>query len=193
LSGWHGRAVHARPARGCLGTSSPRYTSELTPNTSTGASSSSSRSMRYSSRGARRRQILGGRTNPISLGRERPAKPLGGAGRGSSGEWFAQGGAGDGRRNRPEWPGDGSGDPIARGREKRRRWACEGSGWVGWPRPEPGWLSLAKWAGWASRPNGPAGQLGQRGCWQNNLNKNFKFKSYLISWIQIKIQKSKQH
>jgi hypothetical protein len=67
------------------------------------------------------RQIPRGKITPISSERRRPAKPLGGAGRGSGGEYFAQGGIGVGRRNLPEWPSDRGGDPVARGREKRRQ------------------------------------------------------------------------
>jgi hypothetical protein len=38
------------------------------------------------------------------------------------------------------------------------------------PRPEPGWFSRARWAGWASRPVGPAGQLGQEASWSGGSN-----------------------
>jgi hypothetical protein len=43
-------------------------------------------------------------------------------------------------------------------------------GWAGSvvrPRPEPGCLSRAGWASWASRPFGPAGQMGKKGLLAN--------------------------
>jgi hypothetical protein len=109
-------------------------------------------------RRARRWQIPRGRTTPISPGRKRPANPRGGAGRGCSGEYFAQGGDGGSQRRWPEWPGDGGGDPDRqRAREGEGR-ASEGwAGSVDRPRPEP--IGLAEPGG----PDGPAGQLGQAG------------------------------
>jgi hypothetical protein len=53
------------------------------------------------------------------------AIPLGGAGRGCSGEGFAQGGDGGGHRSWPEWPGDGGGDPDRqrdRGEREESEW-----------------------------------------------------------------------
>jgi hypothetical protein len=118
-SRWHGRAVPARPARGCLGKTSPSHTGELTRSTSTGASSASSSSVRHSSRGAQRRQIPRGGITPISSGRKRSANPLGGASRERGGERFAQGGDGGGHRGWPERPGDGGDDPVASEIEER--------------------------------------------------------------------------
>jgi hypothetical protein len=154
-SGWHGRAVPARPARGCLGRSSPRRTGELTRSTSTGASSASSSSVRHSSRGAQRQQISREEITPISSGRKRSANPLREAGRGRGGEHFTQGGDGGGYRSRPEWPGGGGSDPD-RQRDRGEREESVG-GWAGSvdrPRPEPCWLSRAR-----------AGRLGQQASW----------------------------
>jgi hypothetical protein len=66
---------------------------------------------------------------------------------------------GEGRRSRPEWPGDGGGDPDRQRGDERERGARV-RGWAGSvvrPRPEPGCLSRARWADLASRPVGPGG------------------------------------
>jgi hypothetical protein len=56
---------------------------------------------------------------------------------------------------------------IARGFDKRERGRM-GLGWVGLTDPDPSRVGLAEpeWAGWASRPVGPAGQMGQIGFGQ---------------------------
>jgi hypothetical protein len=119
--------------------------------------------VKYQTGGDWWRRIPRGNTTQVSSERRRPAIPLGGAGGGRWGEWFTQGGDDDGRRSRPEWPGDGGGDPDRQRsrRETGRRASGTGLGRFDRPRPEPGWLSrarvgqLGQQAGWASRPDGP--------------------------------------
>jgi hypothetical protein len=53
---------------------------------------------------------------------------------------------------------DGGGDPAAREHGGQRGGRVRGwAGSVIRPRPKPGGLSRARWAGWASRPVGPGG------------------------------------
>jgi hypothetical protein len=180
-SGWHGRARPARPARGCLGKSSlsphrEHHTLTLQPvstmrhkHLSKSAGSASPSTARHRIGGARRQQILRGEITQISSERRRQMIPLGRAGRGCWGEWFAQGGDGNDHRSWPEGPGDRGGDPDhQRAWQEREREGANGAGLGRFdqPRPEPGWLSRAEWAGWASRPVGPAGQMGQIGFGQ---------------------------
>jgi hypothetical protein len=85
-------------------------------------SSSASSSGEAPHRRARKQQIPGGKTTPISSGRKRPAIPLGGAGRGRGGGCFAQGGDGGGHRSWPERQGSGGGEPESPVRLRRGEW-----------------------------------------------------------------------
>jgi hypothetical protein len=89
--------------------------------------------------GARGQQISSGKSTQISLERRRQAIPLGGAGRGCWGEYFAQGGGGDNRgvgRNGQATAAAIQSPEGRRGPERRVRGA--GLGRFDRPRPEPG-------------------------------------------------------
>jgi hypothetical protein len=135
--------------------------------------------------GARSQQISRGEITSISSERRRPTKPLGGGERGHSSEYFAQGGIGEGHRSWPELSSDDGGDTVARGLGGQRGGRVRGwAGSVVRPRPEPGYLSRARWAGWASRPDGPAGQVGRIGLCQLNLIRISRLNSNTNSFMK---------
>jgi hypothetical protein len=155
-SGWHGRAGPARPARGCLGTSSPGCSGEISCNASTRGCSASTRE--EARRGIKLEAIGGGR----SRGVESPRSPRGGGAR-----WFhlVELVEGAGAHVSPGWQRRSS--PELAGEARRRRWrssrqrdrgrrrAKAGLGRFDRPRTWPVGLDPAGVAGlghWASGP-----------------------------------------
>jgi hypothetical protein len=88
------------------------------------------------------------------LGEEAADGRFGGDGRGCWGEYFTQGGDGDGHWSWPDGPGDGSDDPVASEIEDRRE-AKAGLGRFDRPRSWPVGLDPAGVAGLGQWANGP--------------------------------------